>query len=72
MKTPTKINWTVSDKGGRNEEWEAIDEHGQKHGKVCRQDSGRWSWTAWMAFSEGEARRRRGALYLAEQAILRD
>ena len=72
MKTPTKISWTVSDAGGRNEEWEAIDEHGKKHGRVRRQDNGHWFWHAMMAFCHGVSRRRRGAMHLAEQAILRD
>ena len=72
MKTPTKITWTVIRLGERGDEWTATDEHGQKHGRVCRADSGRWFYTAWMAFCAGETRRKRGAMHIAEQVILRD
>lgn len=73
MKTPTKIEWTGTRLGFQGEAWTAKDEHGQTMGTVERWDQGNvWVWHAFPAFATGETRRRRGAMYECERAILRD
>jgi hypothetical protein len=73
MKTPTKITWIGERVGWQCETWTAIDEHGQKMGRVERHDQGNtWVWDAWPAFAHGESRRKRGAMHECEKAIFRD
>lgn len=73
MKTPTKITWDGWNVGLQGEAWTAKDEHGQTMGAVRRLDHQNvWAWHAFPAFAQNKCRRKRGAMFECERAILRD